>query len=116
MGLLKKSEPRLQENKAVKGPPDSPPPPLLLTTQEEPQYQSISSLRANKPPTVREAQVRASSAGVAQPDIGRETEQKRNGLQGNWGYRMRRASGEEFIEALVRRERHTHRRTLLENS
>lgn len=84
-----------------------PPTPPLPTTQEEPQHQSISSLGANKPPTAREAQVRVSSAGVVQPDIGRETEQKRNGLGGNWGYGMRRASGEEFRKALVRREAHT---------
>lgn len=66
---------------------------------------------ANKPLTVREVQVRVSSAGVVQPDVGRETEQKRNGLQGNWGYGMRHASGEEFIKALVRRETHTQAHT-----
>lgn len=72
-----------------------------------PQYKSTGSVSANKPPMVRDVPVRVSSAGVVQADMGRKTEQKRNGLQGNWGYGMRRASGEEFIKALVWRETHT---------
>lgn len=53
-------------------------------------------------------QVGVSSAGVVQPDIRREAEEKRNGLRGNWEYGMRRAGGEEFIKALVWRDTHTH--------
>lgn len=113
MGLLKTSQLQLQENKAVKGPPDCSP---STHNTGSPQYKSIYSLRANKPPTVRDVLVGVSSAGVVQPEIRREAEEKRNGLQGDWGYGMRRAGGEEFIKALVRRETHTCRRTLLENS
>lgn len=39
--------------------------------------------------------------------VSRDAEQKRNGLQGDWGYAMRHASAEEFIKALVRRDTHT---------
>lgn len=86
--------------------------PLCPQLTGAPPRTSIGSRSANKPPTARDAPARVSSAGVVQPDAGRGGQNKRGTAFGEiGGYRMRRASGEEFIKALVWRERETHTHT-----